>query len=198
MEQPTTVWLVRHGQPADLSGRCYGRHDTGLSPDGAQQAKDAAQRLAHEPLTTVYSSPLKRALETARIVAEPHHLPVEIVSGLVEIDFGDFEGLTYEDIQARYPAAFQSWMERPTETQFPNGESFAAMRRRVLSAVAILRDRHCRQSIAIVSHSGAARILLAEALAVPSNDIFRLAQRYAAINRIDYFSQSAVVQLMNG
>jgi alpha-ribazole phosphatase len=198
MEEPTRVWLVRHAQPADLNGRCYGRHDTGLSPDGVLQAKEVAQRLAHEPLATVYSSPLNRALETARIVAGPHRLPVEVVSGLVEIDFGDFEGLTYEDIQSRYPAEFRSWMERPTETQFPNGESFAAMRRRVLSAVDILKNRHCRQSIAIVSHSGVARILLAEALAVSSHEIFRLGQRYSAINRIDYFGHGAVVELMNG
>jgi alpha-ribazole phosphatase len=124
---------------------------------------------------------------------------VEIVTELVEIDFGDFEGLTYEEIQARYPAAFQSWMDRPAKTRFPNGESLAEMRRRVLSAVETLRNRHRRQSIALVSHSGVSRILLAEALTIPAHEIFRLAQRYAAINRIDYFDDGGVVvELMNG
>src|SRR2546430_16359370 len=102
MEEPATVWVVRHGLVADVHGRCYGRHDAALSPDGVQQAKDVARRLAQEPLAGVYSSGLSRALETARIVAETHGLLVEIVEELSETDFGDFVGLTYQDIQARY------------------------------------------------------------------------------------------------
>jgi broad specificity phosphatase PhoE len=96
------------------------------------------------------------------------------------------------------PSAFQSWMDHPTETHFPNGESFAAMRIRVLSAIELLRARHRKQSIAVVAHSGVSRIIFAAALSIPPDQIFRLAQRHAAINKIEYFDHGAVVELING
>ena len=135
---------------------------------------------------------------TARIVAEPHGLTVEIMDAFAEIHFGDFEGLTYEKIQERYPDIFQSWMERPTETRFPTGESFGEMRGRVLDALEVVLARHPKQSVAIVAHAGVVRLLLAEALSIPHHQIFRLAQRHAAINRINYFDHGAIVELING
>src|SRR5262245_21580783 len=131
--QPTTVWLVRHALPEGNNGRCYGRLDVPLSPDGIAQAQRIANQLVHEPIAHVYSSGLRRAIETARILAEPHSLTVQIMDDLREIDFGDLEGMTYEEIEKRYPDVFQSWMEHPTETQFPNGESFNQMRARALN-----------------------------------------------------------------
>jgi len=198
MEKPTIVWLMRHGLPQGVEGRCYGRHDICLSAEGIGQAKGLSARLAAQPLAKVYSSPLRRAVETAQIVAEPHHLPVEMLDALSEIHFGDFEGLGYDEIEMRYPELFQSWMERPTETRFPNGEDFQEMRRRVLDALNLLLTRHSKEPIAIIAHAGVIRVLVAQALSIPDSQIFRLAQRYAALNRIDYFEHGAVVEMLNG
>jgi alpha-ribazole phosphatase len=198
MKEPTIVWLVRHGLPEGMEGRCYGQTDVPLSAQGMQQASAIATQLATERLTHIYSSPLRRALDTARVIAEQHHAPVEILHGISEIHFGDFEGLRYEEIQMRYPATFQSWMEKPTETQFPKGEHFRDLRQRVLAALDLMLTRHQGCSIAIVSHSGVIRLLIAKALSIPDSEMFRLAQRYAALNRIDYFEHGAMVQLMNG
>src|SRR5262249_19092913 len=144
-----------------------------------------------------YSSPLSRAVETVRIVVEPHGLPFQIMKELAEIDFGDLEGLRYEEVQDRYPEIFHSWMTRPIETRFPNGENFTQMSARVLSALDLLLSRHRGQCIAIVTHAGVIRLILAQALSIPDNQIFRLEQDYGATNRIDYFDHGPLVKLMN-
>jgi len=198
MEKPTTVWLIRHGLPENVGGRCYGQQDLRLSMEGERQAKAIAAYLARQPLAHIYSSPLRRALETARAVAEPHRLSVETMDAFAEIHFGDFEGLGYDEIQARYPDIFMSWMERPTEAKFPNGENFQEMRQRVLGALDVVRTRQAAKTIVIVAHGGVIRAIVAQALAIPDSQIFRLAQRYGAVNRIDYFGHGATVELLNG
>ena len=194
----TTVWLIRHASPDGVNGRCYGRHDIPLSAEGVNQAKQISAQLAGESISNIYSSHLRRAFDTGRIIAEPHGLEVQTVEDLGEIDFGDLEGLTYEEIQKRYPDIFESWMTRPTETQFPNGESFQQMSVRVLRAIDSLTSNHRNQSIVVVAHSGVIRLLLGKALSIPRTEIFRLAQRYGAINRIRYFEHGPIVELING
>jgi alpha-ribazole phosphatase/probable phosphoglycerate mutase len=102
--------------------------------------------------------------------------------GLREIDFGDFEGLTYDEIAARYPELYRQWMERPTEVRFPNGESFCEMRGRVLEAFDAIEREWRGRTVAIVSHGGVNRILIAWALQIPDMHLFRIAQDYAAVN----------------
>jgi alpha-ribazole phosphatase len=198
MDASTTIWLIRHGLTDGAVDRCCGRYDVRLSTPGIQQAKAIATRLARESISSFYSSDLSRAVETARIVVEPHSLPFHTLDELAEMNFGDLESLRYEEIQHRYPDIFQSWMTRPTETRFPNGESFTEMKARVLGALDLLLSRHRNQSIAIVTHAGVIRLILAQALCIPDNQIFRLAQGHGAINRIEYFDHGPVVQLMNG
>jgi len=197
MEGPTTIWLIRHGAPQGVEGRCYGRHDPPLSSEGVLQANAIAKRLASEPIHHVYSSPLVRALDTARSIAEPHHLTVETLETLCELHYGDLEGLRYEEIRQRYPEIYTSWHERPTETGFPNGEHFSEMRERVMGALALLRERHRQQSIVVVAHSGVTRVVIGHALGVPDIHLFRIAQRYAALNRIDYYRDGTSVELLN-
>ena len=198
MDARTTIWLIRHGLTDGADDRCCGCYNVRLSTDGIIQAKAIAARLARESISNFYSSYLSRAIETAGIVVEPHGLPFQKLEELAEMNFGDLEGLRYEEIQQRYPEIFQSWMTRPTETRFPNGESFTEMKARVLGALDLVLSRHRNQSIAIVTHAGVIRLILAQALCIPDNQIFRLAQGHGAINRIEYFDHGPVVQLMNG
>jgi alpha-ribazole phosphatase len=194
----TRVWLIRHGEPAEEARhRCYGSLDVGLSEKGRQQMKHVAERLRSEPIAFIYSSPRSRALEGAKILgaAVSHH--VEVIDDLREIAFGDFEGLTYDEIAGRYPDLYRKWMEKPTEVVFPNGESFPGMRGRVLKAFEAIQHKNDGKTIAIVSHGGINRIVLADALQIPDKCIFRLAQDYAAINLLAFMQGSSVVQLMN-
>lgn len=194
----TRLWLIRHGEPeAEVRGRCYGRLDVGLSAEGRRQLEHVARRLASEPLAAIYASPRQRTRVSAEIVAASHSCGVQIERDLREIDFGDFEGQSYDDIARRYPELYRRWMEQPTEVEFPNGESFALMRSRVTKAVATLLGRHAGQSIALITHGGAIRITLAEALSIPPANIFRIAQRHAAVNLIQFLGVYPIAELIN-
>src|SRR6266849_5382855 len=103
MDETTTVWLVRHGLPDAVNGRCYGRRDVPLSTEGIRQAEHVARELARQSISHIYSSGLRRALDTARVVAEPHRLPVQTMDELAEIDFGYLDGLSFEEIEKRRP-----------------------------------------------------------------------------------------------
>jgi alpha-ribazole phosphatase len=194
----TGVWLIRHAEPdAAVHGRCYGSLDVCLSQAGREQAASLAERLAAEPFTAIYSSPRRRAIETAEAIATHQRLDVIIVHDFRELHFGDLEGRTYDDIAATHPELYRQWMETPTEVQFPNGESFAQMRVRALNAYRALLARHNDQTIGIVAHGGVIRIILADALGVPASNIFRIAQRYGALNLIRYFDGYPSVECVN-
>ncbi|MGA2182153.1 MAG: alpha-ribazole phosphatase [Bryobacteraceae bacterium] len=194
----TAVWLIRHAEPdASVRGRCYGSLDTGLSPAGREQAARLAERLLAEPFASLCSSPRRRATETAEAIAAPHGLAITILPEFRELDFGDFEGLTYDDIATTHPDLYRKWMETPTLVQFPNGESFTQMRARVLSAYHALLAQHEGQTIAIVTHGGVVRIVLADALGVPGENVFRIAQRYGSLNLIRHLGEFPSVELVN-
>jgi alpha-ribazole phosphatase/probable phosphoglycerate mutase len=194
----TRVWLVRHGEPhADVRGRCYGRLDVGLSDAGRMQLEQVGSALATVSFSAIYASPRLRTRESAGIIAGHHRCAVQIDEQLREIDFGDFEGRTYDEIASLYPAVYAQWMSRPTEVQFPNGESFQLMRQRVLRAAGKLICQHAGETIAIVTHGGVNRILLADALGVPEANLFRIAQGYGARNLVRYIGDYPSVDLMN-
>jgi broad specificity phosphatase PhoE len=139
----TRIVLVRHAEPAaSVRGRCYGSLDVELSPRGRRQAGALARALG--PLAAVYSSPRRRALETARALGEPI-----VVDALREIDFGELEGHAYEEIERERPELFARWMTAPTTVRFPGGESYAELRDRVRQALADIRARGAVASLAI-------------------------------------------------
>jgi len=194
----TRFWLIRHGEPEERAReRCYGSLDVGLS----QNARSSMRRVANDVqpgfFDCVYSSSSRRALESARILADAAECAIETVPDLREMHFGDFEGLTYDEAAARNPEIYRQWMETPTEVQFPNGESFLQMRSRVLSAFDAIHRARDGRTVAIVSHGGVNRILLAWALGMPDQHLFRLAQNYGAINLLTVAAGFPLVQLMN-
>lgn len=198
MGENTRIWIIRHGEPSqETRGRCYGHLDVELSGEGRKQMQSVADRLSNEPISAIYSSPRRRALESAAMLAESLHAAIALEERLREIDFGVFEGRLYEEIAQEYPETYSQWMEHPAETQFPNGESFVQMKARVIEAAHELYARHRGETIAVVSHGGVNRILLAAALGVANADIFRIAQRYAAMNLLVLIGDYPSVELMN-
>jgi broad specificity phosphatase PhoE len=189
----TRLVLVRHAEPAeDARGRCYGRLDVGLSPAGLAAAERLAPALAGLELDAVYSSPRARAIETARpLTASPI-----VHEGLREIDFGEFEGRRYEEIEASHPELFRAWMETPTDVRFPGGESFDDLRVRALQAFDEIRARHA--SALVVTHGGVIRAGLAAWLEMPAHSIFRLGQSHCGVTIVDWLEDVPVVQLLNG
>lgn len=194
----TMLWLIRHPEPdASAHGLCYGSMDVALSAGGVRQAELIAERLRDEHFEAIYTSPKQRCSAAARMLAAGRRCPITTVDALRELDFGAFEGLSYDDIAARYPAVYRHWMEDPTVTEFPDGEAFCQMSARVLEATRALLDRHSAQSIALVTHGGPIRVILADALGMPLANIFRIEQRYGAINRVRYSGGVPTIEWMN-
>jgi alpha-ribazole phosphatase len=194
----TRIWLIRHGQPEPAAqGRCYGKSDYGLSVEGIGEIQAATTLLDGEVLSAIYASPRARTMESARILADARSMTVEAIDALAEIDFGDFEGRTYDEIAERHADLDRTWMEHPTKIQFPNGESFDDMWERVTKAIEALLARHAGQTIAVVTHGGVNRIALAWAMGLPRENVFRLGQRYAAVNAIQWFGDYPSVELLN-
>jgi broad specificity phosphatase PhoE len=152
--------------------------------------------LRDQTIGAIYSSPRRRAIESAALLATRR--PVCVDDGLREIDFGEFEGLTYDDIARRYSDKYEEWMNRPTDVVFPGGDSFGAMAARVCGALEHIRDVHRGETVAIVSHGGVNRIALAAALDLEPHRIFRLDQAYACINVVDHAGDEPLVRVING
>ena len=198
MSQNTRLLLVRHAQPKqEARGRCYGTLDVGLSARGHRRAQLLARTLDRIPLAAVYASPSQRAVETAAPLAAAHGLTPIIDEALREIDFGDFEGQSYDEIERSHPELYRQWMETPTLVQFPGGESYTRLRVRALAAMEAIRARQRGQTTAVVSHGGVLRAMLADCLAMRDDAIFRLDQSYGAISIIDWIDFMPLVRLLN-
>jgi len=157
----TTILLARHGETDwNREGRFQGWADPPLNETGRAQAQVLAGQLAEVPFDAAYSSDLRRAHETALIVAEPHGVPVVVDRGLREIDVGSWSGLTRLEIDARFPGAEQH-----------DGETREEHLARVLAAVERIACAHPGERILIVSHGGSLRTLRRHALGEPVHPI---------------------------
>jgi broad specificity phosphatase PhoE len=152
--------------------------------------------LRDEPIDAIYSSPLSRAVDSAKFLADSSR-SIHLCAGLREIDFGDFEGPTYDEIAERYPDLYRQWMESPAQVQFPNGECLAEMRERVLVAFEEIRRGWRDRTIAIVAHGGVIRALIGWALEMPDDGVFRLAQGYASLSLLAFVDDVPSLQLLN-
>lgn len=194
----TVLWLIRHPEPDEaVRGICCGSLDVPLSKKGIDQAQGVARWLSKQRLDAIYTSPSQRCVDMARWIAASRSCSVESVDTLRELNFGDFEGRSYDDIAECYPDLYREWMERPTEVHFPNGESFRKMADRVNEVTRGLVARRPNQHIAFVTHGGPIRIILGDVLGIEADRIFRIGQSYGAINRVRYSENSAIVELMN-
>ena len=151
----TKLLLIRHGETAwNAEHRIQGQLDVPLSPLGILQSARLAECLANEPIDAVYSSEQSRAWLTAAPLAARLGLEVIAEPRLRERSFGIFEGLTLDEIAARYPAEFFKWRERDPTWRPEGGESGQQLIDRVMSAVTEIGSRHANQTVALISHGG--------------------------------------------
>ena len=196
---PTRVYLVRHGQVADgHTDRYHGNNDIGLSDTGVRQFEDLAVQLTGVPLAGIYASDLTRALTGAEIISRGRNLAPQIIPEFREIHFGAWEGLSFAEIAARYPAELEARFRDLTSFRIPGGESLLDVSSRVLPRLGEIIADHLEAAFVIVAHAGVNRVILSEALGLPLDHLFRLDQNYGCLNVIDYFPDMAVVRLING
>ncbi len=195
----TQIVLVRHGQTAwNKIERFRGRADIPLDDTGLAQAKATGRRVAEEFRPAgVYSSPLQRALSTAQAVAEPLGQEVRIVERLVDMDFGQWQGLSPLEVKERWPEAARAWLKSPDTISFPGGESLEIVRGRATSALHQLIRRHEGQTIAVVAHTVVNRVLLCHVLGIGVADYWRIGQDTCAINSFEWREGMFYIQSLN-
>jgi broad specificity phosphatase PhoE len=196
---PTTTLLLRHGQTEMSAERRFaGRGDIPLTSAGLEQAAAVAARLADRGrIDVVLASPLRRALRTAEIVADAVGVPLAVEPDLVETDFGDWEGLTFGEVLARWPDEMAAWQADVTAAP-PGGESFAAVAKRVDVALDRLLTERSGQTVVIVSHVTPIKTLVCRALLAPPAAMFRIHLDVAALCETAWFADGpALVRSLN-
>jgi broad specificity phosphatase PhoE len=190
----TTIVLVRHGETDwNLERRFQGHADRPLNDTGRAQAAALAESLRGEHLTAVYTSPLQRASQTAAIVAAQLGLAARPLEALREINVGDWEGLTVDDVKERYPEQVATdW-----RSGWPGGETYDELSARVLPALVGLADEHPGERVLAVTHAGPVRAALSAAMGLSYGDArpiigslencvpFRLVVRDGKLERLD-------------
>lgn len=171
----TRLYLLRHGEVAEAwRGRIYGDLDVPLSPDGEEQSRQAARRLASVPLDAVVSSGLARTEHLAACLRESRDLPPRIDARLREIDRGAWRGLLPEEVDREHEHGWSAWMEDPAGLRPPGGESLADLAARVRSAIGELLHEFPGGNVAIATHSWVVRCYACEALDAPLRCATRL------------------------
>jgi len=184
-EPATRVIAIRHGETDwNVAMRIQGQLDIGLNDAGRWQARRLAEALADEALDAVYSSDLARARDTAQAVAGRAGLAVRTDAGLRERGFGVFEGLTFAEIEQRFPEPARRWRQRDASFGPEGGETLAAFYDRAVAGVTALAARHRGQHIAVVAHGGVLDALYRAASRVALDAPRTWAVGNASINRL--------------
>jgi probable phosphoglycerate mutase len=184
----TRIYLVRHGATQLTSEDAFaGETDVALSDTGREQAGRLAERLAREPIVAFYASPLSRTMDTARILAMPHELPVTPESGLREISHGHWEGRKRAEVERLYPEEYARWESDPYSFAPDGGETGLAVTARALPALLAIIEAHRDAQVAVVSHKATIRLLISSLLGFDSRSYRdRLDQSPASLNILDF------------
>ena len=184
----TRVFLIRHGA-TELSteDRFAGAVDVLLSDAGRDQARRLGARLAREEIAVAFASPMKRTMETARLVIEPHGIEVNPIDGIREIAHGRWEGMKREEVERQFPEEYARYEEDPFSFAPVEGESGLQVTARALPALLKIVAEHCDARIVIVSHKATIRLLLSSLLGFdPRKYRDRLDQSPCALNILDF------------
>jgi len=172
----TQLFLARHGETDwNREGRFQGQADPPLNAAGQAQARALAERLAGQSFDAIYTSDLRRAVETAQIVAQGLGLSVWVDTRLREVNQGEWEGILASDIAVRYPKEWESRQQDPVNARPPGGETIAEVACRVWAAVDDIAGRYPTGSVLIVSHALALATLLCRASNLPLEQAYHLA-----------------------
>ena len=193
----TRLYLIRHGE-TPRQGYCNGHLDVSLTSAGVTEMEAVAQRVQPEGIAALYASDLGRAVQSAEIIGRALNRKPIISQMLREKCFGKWEGLPQTELEARFPTEWQEWITNPADAKPTEGESCREMAARVLPDIARIVKRHVGERVAIVAHGGVNRVILCDALGLDLHYMERIAQRHAALNIIEFYEGSAVVQLVNG
>ncbi len=150
---PSRLVIIRHGETEwNIEGRYQGQADPPLNQRGIAQAQELAEKLVGKGIDLLYSSPLKRAFQTAQILAHRLAIPLYTEPRLMEINLGEWQTCLRSEIEQRYPTLFHLWQTQPWSVSLPGGERLLQVQRRVYAAIDEILKQHPRQTIGVVTH----------------------------------------------
>ncbi len=190
--------LVRHGITEFNSTRRFaGYSDVEMSADGYRQVERLRDRLANEKIDAIYSSDLRRALATAEVITSHHKVDTVTCPELREINYGDAEGLTFQEIGRLYPEVAESITNFSLQLKFPDGESFEEFIERTGKFAERLEKHALSETILIVSHSGPLRVLVCCLLGIDQSHWRQIRCDNASLSIVETYPQRVIISLLN-
>jgi alpha-ribazole phosphatase len=190
--------LIRHGDTElNSAASSGGNTDVKLSDAGFRQAERLRDRLATERFDAIYSSDLRRASATAEIIASSHRLDVITCAELREINFGELEGLTFNEISQLYPELAELWLQRSPRLKYPGGESVDEFNSRLSQFVGRLKKHAPQETILIVAHSGSLRSLMCHLLGIGAERWWQFRLDLASLTILETYPAGAILNLLN-
>jgi broad specificity phosphatase PhoE len=182
----TEIILARHGETEWNVGEIFrGRIDIELNETGLRQAELLAEYLSGVKVDAVYSSPLRRALKTAEIIASYHRLEVEIAPGLIDFDYGKWQGLAHQEVKDKYKELYAEWIKNPHLVKMPTGESLSEVRERAMGVVDNIVARY-EGTVVLVSHRVVNKILICALLGLDDSHFWNIKQDTCGITTFTY------------
>ena len=198
MTFPTRLFLLRHGEVEDPYHRVFGgRIDMNLSPRGHEQAAVLAKFMRRRPIDAMYASSMRRAQQTLAPLASHCPKPAVTRTEFREVDFGDWTGLTWEQVKSKYNVSAFVWLEQISKAAIPNGETGTEFRSRVEPALRQIVSEHAGQSVAIVCHGGVIRMMLSILLEFPLGRMASFEIDYASVTQVEHHTARTEVTLLN-
>jgi broad specificity phosphatase PhoE len=191
-----TLVIVRHAASCG-AGKFVGQQDEPLSAEGRKQLSKLAQKLSKFRFNRIVTSDLSRAISTARSIARRHKIEVQIRPGLREMHFGRWQGLSWRQIQKLDPRAADRWLKHFNSQPIPEAEQFLRFKRRVRAEFHTIVDTSRERCVLVVTHAGVIRVVLADALGMKDENIFRFAVEPCGLSVLEDFGGSLTVRCVN-
>ena len=182
----TELIIVRHGETEwNVAEVFRGQIDIDLSETGVKQAELLGGYLSTPTIEAIYSSPLKRALKTAEIIARPHKLKVNVEPDLIDLNFGRWQGLSHQEVKEQYAELYAKWIAHPEQVRMPDGETLDDVRKRVTRISHKVTEKH-RGTIILVGHRVVNKVLICALLGLDNSHFWKIRQDTCGISIFSY------------
>ncbi len=194
----TEILLIRHGETEWNAAELFrGRADIELNENGVRQAELLAEYLEAKQIDAIYSSRLRRARKTAEIIAGRHGLEAKNAPDLIDIDFGEWQGLSHREVKDRYGELYTTWINHPDRVMFPGGESLGEVRQRAQALVNKLVTEYEGRTVALVSHRVVNKVLVCALLGLDEAHFWSIRQDTGGITTFSYENRQFILTRHN-
>jgi len=182
----TEIIIARHGETEWNREEIFrGRVDVELNETGIRQAELLARYLRDREIEAISSSPLKRAGRTAEIIAQHHPVTVEVTPGLIDFNYGDWQGLSHKQVIEKYPAVYREWLNNPHQVTMPGGENLDAVRQRAMAVIGGVITQH-QGTVVLASHRVVNKVLILALLGLDNSHFWQVKQDTGGITTFVY------------